>query len=251
MFPAPRTEGIARLNTLQKRYEREINEIVEACHCAAERLYVTSHGGNLSWRVADDELLITPTKVSKSRIVFDDIVIAGMDGKVRFAAEGRRPTGELPMHLSLFRKREDIRTILHAHPPWMTAFALSKPELLRKPFLPEPIIEVGPVGLAEYAAPLTEDLARTFEPVVMRYNAFLMRNHGVILLCVEGMERCLQQLDMMETTAKSIAIAEMLGGANPLGKKDVELLNQTLHTRNLPMPGAPGQVENLPDLFEK
>ena len=234
----------------QKKYEREIQEMVGVCHAVAERRYVTSHGGNLSWRVADDELLITPTKVNKGEIAFDDVVIVGMDGVVRFAAEGRRPTGELPIHVGLFRKRSDIRTIIHAHPPWLTAFALSKPELLRKPFLPEPIIEVGPVALTDYATPLTEELARTFDPVIMRYNAFLMRNHGAVLLCVEGMARCLQLFDIMEMSAKSIAIAEMLGGARPLDNDEVQRLDETLRTRNLPMPGAPGQVSSLRELFE-
>ena len=238
------------MHALQKKYEREIREMVGVCQTVAERRYVTSHGGNLSWRVADDELLITPTKVNKGEIAFDDVVIVGMDGEARYAAEGRRPTGELPIHVGLFRKRNDIRTIIHAHPPWLTAFALSRPELLRKPFLPEPIIEVGPVALTDYATPLTEELARTFDPVIMRYNAFLMRNHGAVLLCAEGMARCLQLFDMMEMSAKSIAIAEMLGGARPLDDDEVQRLDETLRTRDLPMPGAPGQVSSLRELFE-
>jgi len=238
------------LQVPQKEYEREIRETVAACHSLAARLYVTSHGGNLSWRVAEDTLLITPTKMNKGEVVFDDIVIAGMDGTVKFAAAGRRPTGELPFHLRMFRKRSDIRTIIHAHPPWMTAFALARPELLRRPFLPEPIFEVGPVATTEYAAPLTDDLAHTFDPVIMRYNAFLMRNHGVVMLCREGMGRCLQLLEMMETTAKSIAIAEMLGGAKALDDEAVGMLDQTLRTRGLPLPGAAGEARSLRELFE-
>ena len=237
------------MNDVQKRYEREINEIVGVCHAVAERLYVTSHGGNLSWRVAETDVLITPTKLNKGEVGFDDIVIAGTDGSIRYAAEGRRPTGELPIHLGLFRKRPDIKTIIHAHPPWMTAFALSKPELLRKPWLPEAIIEVGPVALTDYATPLTDELAEKFDPVVQRYNCFLMRNHGMVVLSVEGMKRCMQFLEMMETTAKTVAIATMLGGATPINAEDVRLLDETLQTRGLPMPGAPGQVKSLRELF--
>jgi len=237
------------MHPLQEKHERKINELVAACHLAAERMYVTSHGGNLSWRVSDDELLITPTKLYKGSVTFDDIVIAGMDRDIRYAAEGRQPTGELPIHIRLFEKRPDVRTIIHAHPAWMTAFALSKPELLCKPWLPEPIIEVGPIALTEYATPLSEDLAQCFDPVIQRYNAFLMRNHGMLLLCVEGMARCMELLDMMETTAKSIAIAEMMGGAQSLDDEQLAELNDVLQTRKLPFPGAPGAASDLRELF--
>ena len=237
------------MHPIQEKYESEITELVEVCHRAADRMYVTSHGGNLSWRVSDDELIITPTKSYKGSLSFDDIVIVGMDRNVRYASEGRRPTGELPIHVRLFEKRPDVRTIIHAHPAWMTAFALSKPELLCKPWLPEPITEVGPIALTEYATPLTEDLAQCFDPVIERYNAFLMRNHGMLLLCIEGMARCMELLDMMETTAKSVAIAEMMGGAQPLSDEQVSELDDILQIRKLPLPGAPGVVTSLRELF--
>ena len=237
------------MHELQKRYEREINEMVAACHRVAARDYVTSHGGNLSWRVAEGEVLITPTKVNKGRITFNDIVIVGIDKTVTFAAEGRRPTGEVYVHVGIFRKRPDITSIIHAHPPWITAFAISKPSMLTKPFLPEPIIEVGPVAPTNYAQPLTQDLADTFDPVIQRYNAFLMRNHGVVLLSVEGIGRCMELLDMMELTAKTVAIAEMLGGAKPLDSDDVANLAETMRVRDLPMPGAPGAVKDIRELF--
>lgn len=54
---------------------------------------------------------------------------------------------------------------------------------------------------------------------------------------------------MMEETAKTIAVAEMMGGAKPLPPEDVKALAETMRTRNLPMPGAPGEVKDLLDLF--
>jgi len=241
--------GEEGMHPVQEKYGAQIGEMVEACHAIAARQYVTSHGGNLSWRVGPNEVLITPTKVNKGRITPDDIVIVDMEKQVRFAAEGRRPTGEVYIHVGIMARRPDVVSIIHAHPPWLTAFALSKPELLRKPFLPEPIIEVGPMAATEYAEPLTDELARTFEPVIDRYNAFLMKNHGALLVSVEGLGRCLELFEMMEVTAKTVAVAEMLGGARPLGSGDVEGLARTMRTRSLPMPGAPGKVEGLLDLF--
>ena len=67
------------MDALQKRFEAEIREMVDVCHALAARQYTTSHGGNVSWRVGPDEVLITPTKVNKGKIEFDDIVIVGME----------------------------------------------------------------------------------------------------------------------------------------------------------------------------
>ena len=237
------------MHALQRRFEAEIREMVEVCHALAQRQYTTSHGGNVSWRVGPEAVLVTPTTVHKGRIRFDDIVVVGMDRKTRFAAAGRRATGEMPIHLGILEKRPDIASIIHAHPPWMTALALSRPELLAQPYLPEPTFEVGPVASVKYAQPLTEALARSFDPVIQTHNAFLMRNHGALMLCVGGAQRCFDLLEMMEVTAKSIAIAEMLSGAKRLNRKQVRELNETARARNFRLPGAPGKVKDLADLF--
>jgi L-fuculose-phosphate aldolase len=237
------------MHALQRRFEAEIREMVEVCHALAQRQYATSHGGNVSWRVEPEAVLITPTTLPKGKTGFNDIVVVGMDRKTRFAAAGRRATGEAPIHLGILEKRPDIASIIHAHPPWMTALALSRPELLAKAYLPEPTFEVGPIAQVKYAQPLTEELARNFEPVIQTHNAFLMRNHGALMLSIAGAQRCFDLLEMIEVTAKSVAIAEMLGGAKPLNRRQVRGLDETLRARKLRLPGAPGQVRNLADLY--
>lgn len=237
------------MHALQKQYEPQIHELVDVCHACAARQYTTSQGGNLSWRVGPDDVLITPTQVNKGKVAFDDIVVVGMDNGVKFAAPGRRPTGEVYIHVGIYRKRPDIASAIHAHPAWLTALALSNPFLLQAPYLPEPIIEVGPVAVTEYAQPLTEELARTFDPVIERHNAFIMRNHGMVMLSVAGVQRCFEMLEMLEVTAKSVAVAQMLGGAVRLDARHVRNLGETVRARNLRLPGKPGAVRNLEDLF--
>lgn len=239
------------MSALQKKFERQIHEMVETCHAIAARQYVTSQGGNLSWRVDADHVLITPTRVNKGRIAPDDIVILGLDGSIRHAAPSRKPTGESYIHLGILRKRPDIASVIHAHPAWLTAFAISKPKLLQKAWLPEPVIEVGPVALTEYAQPITEELARKFDPHIERYNAFLMRNHGVVLLSVEGLGRCFELLEMMEVTAQTIAIAHVIGNPKALPSKALDGLAETMRTREIRLPGLPGKVKNLKDLYRK
>ena len=87
------------MHELQKKYEAQIIELVEAAHKTDAKGFVTSQGGNLSFRVDENVVLITPTKVAKRSVQFDDVCIVDMDGNTLFASAGRKPTGELPFHL--------------------------------------------------------------------------------------------------------------------------------------------------------
>jgi len=237
------------VHELQKTYKREIQELADTSVRMAELGYVTSHGGNLSWRVADNVVLITPTKVCKRHITFDDVVVLDMDGNVLFVPPGRKPTGESPFHLRILRQRPDARSVVHAHPPVLTGFAIAHSDLLSRAYLPEPVIEVGPVVSVDYAEPISEALARTFDEALPRANVFLMRNHGVTLCCPHGLPRALELLEMLECMAHSVVVAEALGGARELGPDDVGDLERTIKTRSLPLPGKPGAVQGLRDLY--
>jgi len=84
------------MHELQERHAPQIQEMVRAANRLAELQYVTSHGGNLSLRVQEDVALITPTKVAKGDLTFDDICAVALDGRVwtgrdrlhKFLAEG-------------------------------------------------------------------------------------------------------------------------------------------------------------------
>lgn len=65
---------------IQAGYENEIHELVNTCHRLAELGYVTSAGGNLSLRVEDNLLLITPTKTAKRTMTFNDICAVDLNG---------------------------------------------------------------------------------------------------------------------------------------------------------------------------
>ena len=81
------------MNDYQVKYKEQIQELVTACHRCGELNYVTSAGGNLSVRVDDNVLLITPTKTLKRTMRFEDICVIDLDGNILFAPEGKKPTG--------------------------------------------------------------------------------------------------------------------------------------------------------------
>ena len=239
------------MHELQKRFENEIKAITQASNCIAERQYVTSHGGNLSCRVEENIILITPTKVSKKEIRFDDIVMINMNGDTIFANPGRKPTGEMPFHLHVYNKRPDFNAIVHAHPPQITGLAIAQSDLLQKPLLPEPVIEIGPVLTVPYKEPLSRELANAFDLVLEKSNAFLMLNHGITLGSRDGIDRAVEFLEMLEVTAQSAIIASSLGKVVELSDQEISDLENVMRIRNLPMPGKPGMVKNLLELYRK
>lgn len=239
------------MNGLQKKYRKEIEEIAGAGKRLGELGYVTSHGGNLSYRVDENVVLITPTKILKRDISPEDIVIIDFDRNVIFRCGDRKPTGESPFHLRILKNRPDVNAVIHAHPPVLTGFSIGNPDILTRPHLPEPVIEVGPVLPVDYAEPLSEELAVAFDRVIHKGNAFLMKNHGFLMCGREGVARTLEMLEMLETTAYSVFIALNVGEVNEISEKGVKDLERTMKTRGLSFPGAPGEVKSLKQLYFK
>lgn len=238
------------MHELQKEYQNQIEELVETSVRLSDLGYVASHGGNLSYRVEDDVVLITPTKVAKRRVDFDSICIIRMNGEVLYAKDGLKPTGETPLHTHVFEKRPDIKAMVHAHPPILTGFAIAHSDLLSEAILPEPVLELGPVLSTPYEEPLTDKLANAIDQVIDKTNAFLMKNHGVTVLSYEGVERALDLLEMLEAMANSVLVAQQLGNVEYIPTGEIKNLDNVCKTRNLPYPGKPGVFDSLVKAYE-
>ena len=107
-----------------KKHARRVKDFLSVCRRLAELLYVTSHGGNLAWKLVKDLILITPTKINKGEIKAKDLVFIDRKGKKVWGK--RSPTGETPMYLNFFRERGDVDSVIHCHPPFTNAFAVSR-----------------------------------------------------------------------------------------------------------------------------
>ncbi len=238
------------MNSYQEKYSAQIEELAATARRLGELGYVTSHGGNLSCRVDENVVVITPTKVAKRKIQFEDVCVIDLDGNVLYAAPNRKPTGEWPFHTRIFQKRSDIKGIVHAHPPVLTGFAIAGGDWMEKAFLPEPVIEVGPMIMVPYAEPLSDELAEMFDSVIERSNGFLMENHGALMCSPEGVERALEFLEMMEAAGISIMVAQALGNPKTIPASDVLRLDNVIRIRNMPFPGLKGKVTSVGDIYK-
>ena len=105
-------------------FQEEREAVCRVGRLLYDRGYVAANDGNISVKVAENRLLITPSGVSKGRMTPEMLLVTDMDGTV---IEGdRHPTSEGKMHLEVYRGRPDANAVVHAHPPVSTAFAVCR-----------------------------------------------------------------------------------------------------------------------------
>ena len=194
--------------------------IVEIGKCVWQKGWVASNDGNISCRLPGDRILCTPTGISKGMMTPDDLIICDLDG---IRLEGtRNRTSEINMHLTIYKMRPDIHAVVHTHPPASTGFAVAgRP--LDKAVLPEVIVNLGCIPLADYGLPGTPALAESLAPFIPHYDAILLGNHGAVCYA-DDLWKAYFRMETVEHTARIILIAEMLGGAKVLPRVEVDKL---------------------------
>jgi len=233
---------------LAEKYSEEICQFIEVLGDLAAKGYVTGCGGNAAWRLEDDVILTTPTQMYKGDITTEDVVFIDMAGET---LEGtKRPTGEKPMYLKFFEKRPDIKSVIHCHPPATCATAIMEDaSFMLRPFFPETITEIGPVPIVPYAEPLTQKLADNFEPYLQKYNNFVMENHGLVSMTVEGIKWTNLQVGLLEGSVESMIRALSVGTLKEISRQGVRDLSNVMLERNLLLMGAPGVNKSLEELY--
>jgi L-fuculose-phosphate aldolase len=219
--------------------------IVQFGRLLHENGFVAATDGNLSVRLDEERLLVTPTCISKGRMRASDMVIVNMEGK-RLAGK-RRVSSEIGMHLLIYRLRPDVHGIVHAHPTTATGFAASGYDLNR-PLVCEVVVGLGSIPLARYGTPGTPELADALEPLIPHHEAILMANHGVVTFG-SSLESAYMRMETVEHFAKIALVTHLLGNEQPLGEKEVEKLHHLRHSYmcgGLPVaPRRAAQGDNL------
>jgi L-fuculose-phosphate aldolase len=179
---------------------------------------VEGTAGNVSARLPDGNVVLTPSSVDYETMTLDDLVVTDIEGTVLEGA--RAPTTEKSLHLACLRKHRDIGAVMHCHALFASMFAV-----VRQP-IPCVIEEFdvyvgGEVPVAEYRLTGSDELAEEVSRWVEDRGAVLMANHG--LLCVgKNPSDVLKVAKLVERTARIIWGARMLGDPVPLPESTLE-----------------------------
>jgi L-fuculose-phosphate aldolase len=188
-------------------------------HAAAERIVaagrrlgtrglISAGEGNLSVRLDDTRIAITPTGRRKDELIADDIVIVGLDGPARDArsASGLGPSSDIAIHRAVHAARPDVGAIAHAHLPASMALTLGG-EIPDPAALPEtalliprlPFVPFGEMGSAELAARIAAALTEGPEPFA---DVALLERHGAVAVGPDP-DTAVDRLELVEVLCRT------------------------------------------------
>lgn len=182
-------------------------EIIDVGRKLWQRGYVDGNGGNVSVRLGPNYVLCTPTMMSKRDIQPADICLSDLEGNI---VAGDRPrTSELLLHLEIYKAEPRARAVVHCHPPYATAFAMtgSAPPA---GYISEYEILIGPAAVAPYETPGTQAFAESVRPLVREHNAILLTNHGVVCWA-DTATHAEWLVEVLDNYCKTYLIAQQIG----------------------------------------
>jgi L-fuculose-phosphate aldolase len=189
-----------------------------------QRGFTSGSEGNVSARLTDGTLLVTPSALMKGFLEPHHIAHVDMQGQV--IDGGPSPSSEVGIHFVAYEERPDVRAVCHAHPPHAVALTIAGIDM-QMPIIPEAVVSIGGIPTAPFGIPGTPDLGESIREIVRCSDTMVMKNHGSVTLGSNLID-AYKKLDMLEHTAHILWLAHMArGGLEPLPPEDVKRLLDT------------------------
>ena len=197
-------------------YEKEKEELCRICRLLYDRHLVEACDGNVSMRVSEEHILITPSGKNKGFLKAEEILTVDFSG---MSVEGKgKASKEFPLHRTVYENRPEAAAVVHTHPVYVTAFAMAG-QTIPDNYLIESKVMLGKCALAEYAPPGTPELAEKILPYVKDCNAILLKNHGAVTVG-KSLVDAYNKMEVLETIAKTIIMSRLVGEPSPIPGSD-------------------------------
>lgn len=198
-------------------------QLLELCQRLHGRNMLAAADGNLSFKLNDNLILITPSGQAKAFMHPDDMALMDLEGR---ALKGH-PSTEKLMHLQIYKSCPKARAVVHAHPVTATAWSIAKPEMQQLPAeaLSEVILATGGIPIAPYARPGTQAMGDVLKSYLPRFRAIILRRHGAITWG-ENLDEAYRGMERIEHSAQVLMAAHQLGGITQLPEDEVQHLHE-------------------------
>jgi L-fuculose-phosphate aldolase len=187
-------------------------ELAEAARRLYQRGLTTVSGGNISARSGSGSILITRSGPDKGTFTGEDICEISPDGEN--LSPGQAPSMECGMHLSLYRTRPDVNSVIHAHPPTAVAFSASGRDI-DTTLTGESYLLLGRIERVPAAVMGSEELARSAGEAAAHSDVILIDNHGPVCLG-ESITEAYGRIELLEQAARVTLITSLLENRRPL-----------------------------------
>jgi L-fuculose-phosphate aldolase len=188
---------------------------------------IAATDGNVSCRVAPDRILVTPSGTTKGSLQPLDLLLLDFEGQVK-AGRGK-PSSEIRMHMEVYRRRNDVQAVVHAHPPALTALTIAGVPFISN-LVPEVWLTVGAVPTAPYATPSTQEVPESIAPLLAKHRAILLERHGSLTVG-KDLNEAYWLVEKLEQAARVQIYAQAIKGElpSPLPPAAMLKLNRLSH----------------------
>lgn len=192
-------------------------KLTELCKLLYDRKLTVSAGGNMSVRINENEIIITPTGRNKGMLRPEEMVKIDLDGNI--LSDGK-PSIEHKFHLALYKANRDTNAVVHCHPLYCVTLAVQDVPV-RTALTPEGILLLGDVPVIKYCTPGSQELVDEVA-AHSQYKAMLMSKHGA-LTQGKTMEEAYNRMEELEFQAQLQILA---GKAKELPASEIKKLGK-------------------------
>lgn len=205
-------------------------ELADQILDTAKRLYarnmLAAADGNISVRLNQNQILMTPSGVSKAFLRVEELSLVTLDNQILWG----NASSERLMHLEVYLRCPEARAVVHAHPPTAIAWSIAQPDLHALPStsLSEVILACGKIPFVPYARPGTSEMAQNLVSFLPESRALILSRHGA-LCWGESLEEAWMGMERIEHSAEILWRAQQLGGLTSLPEEEVAVLKEMRH----------------------
>jgi L-fuculose-phosphate aldolase len=199
------------------KYKKERKEVARFMRRLYEHGLTSTSGGNISLRITDDIILITPSATDKGFMKWKEVGIMNIVGEN--LTPDLKPSIESEMHLSIYRKIKEVTAIVHAHPVFASCFTAIKLNI-DTTLTAEARAILGEPLMVPYALMGTKELASVASENILLSDILLLENHGV-LTTGSNLLQAFDKIEVLENAAKMTLIAELTKKKSPLTKSRI------------------------------
>lgn len=202
------------------KFKSERKNVAHFMRRLYKRGLTTTSGGNVSLRLSDDIILITPSATDKGRMKWKEVAVMNIWGE-NFTPD-LKPSMETAMHLSIYKKKNDVMAIVHAHPVFASLFTAIKSRI-NTSLTAEAKAILGDPLFVKYALMGSPALAELAAESILKSDILLLENHG-ILTVGSNLLQAFDKIEILENAAKMTLMTEMTSRKSPLDKIRIQEL---------------------------
>jgi L-fuculose-phosphate aldolase len=199
---------------IKDKYKSERKEVARFMRRLYKHGLTTTSGGNISLRISEELIVITPSATDKGRMKWKEVGIVTIFGEN--LTPDLKPSIELAMHLAVYKKKKEVLAIVHAHPVIASLFTAIKAKI-RTNLTAEAKAILGDPLLVKYEVMGSVALADVVAESALKSDILLLENHG-ILTTGSNLLQAYDKIEVLENAARMTLMSEMTGKRRPLDR---------------------------------